>query len=68
MKGLDLYGFIALILLIIGGINWGLVGLFDVNIISGILGNLLGRLIYIVVGIAAGYMCYVVYLDKFKKV
>jgi uncharacterized membrane protein YuzA (DUF378 family) len=67
MKDLDLYAFIALIILIIGGINWGLVGLFNVNIISGIFGNLLGRLIYIIVGIAAGYFCYLIYLDKTKK-
>jgi len=67
MKDLSLYGFIALIIVIVGGINWGLVGLFNVNIISGILGSLLGRLIFIIVGVAAGYLCYLIYLDKTKK-
>ena len=67
MKDLNLYGQIALIILIVGGLNWGLVGLFNVNIISGILGNLLGRLIFIIVGVAAGYFCYLIYLEKFKK-
>jgi len=57
-----------LILLVFGGLNWGLVGLFDVNIVSAILGHVLGRIIFIIVGVAAGYMCYLIYLDKTKKV
>lgn len=67
MKDMDLYAWIALIILIVGGINWGLEGLFNFNLISSILGNMLGRLIFIVVGVAAGYMCYLIYLLKFKK-
>lgn len=67
MKDLNLYGFIALIVVIIGGINWGLFGLFNVNLISAIFGNTLGRLIFIIVGAAAGYLCYLIYLDKTKK-
>lgn len=68
MRELDIYGWVALALVIIGGINWGFVGLFNVNIISSMFGNLLGRLIFIVVGAGAGYLCYLIYLDKFKKV
>lgn len=67
MKDLDLYTWIALILVIVGGINWGLMGLFNVNLVSAILGELLGRLIFIVVGGGAGYLCYLIYLQKFKK-
>lgn len=68
MKELNLYGWIAFILVLVGGINWGLVGLFNLNIISGIFGaGLIGRLIYIVVGAGAGYLCYLIYLDKMKK-
>lgn len=63
----DTYRQVALILLIVGGINWGFVGLFNVNIISGILGVLLGRLVYVFVGVAAGYMCYEYYVTRFKK-
>lgn len=46
---------IALILLIIGGINWGLVGLFDLDIVSAIFGDFsfLSRLIFILVGLSA---------------
>lgn len=67
MKDLNLYGWIALILVLVGGINWGLVGLFNLDIISAILGTMLARLIFIVVGVAAGYLLYLVYLVKFKK-
>lgn len=49
---------IALWLLIIGGLNWGLVGLLDFNLIGIIFGNLsiLARVIYILVGLAAVYL------------
>lgn len=67
MKDFDLYTWIAFILVLVGGINWGLVGLFNVNLVSAILGDLLGRLIFIVVGVGAGYLCYLIYLQKFKK-
>lgn len=67
MKELDLYAFIALIIVLVGGICWGLVGLFNIYLITGIFGNLLGRLLYIIVGVAAGYLAYLVYLEKFKK-
>lgn len=68
LKEYDLYTQIALIIVIIGGICWGLVGLFNFYLISGVLGNLLARLIYIVVGVAAGWLCYKIYLDYMKKV
>lgn len=67
MKDFNLYGWIAFILLIVGGINWGIQGLFGADLVTAIFGNLLGRLIFLIVGGAAGYMCYLVYLDKFKK-
>ncbi|GEM_PF-999781 len=67
MKDLNWYGWIALILVLVGGINLGLLGLFNVNIISGILGVMLGRLIFIIIGVAAGYLCYLLYLEKMKK-
>ncbi len=49
-----LYG-VALALAIIGGINWGLVGLFQFDLVAAIFGDgaTLTRLVYIVVGIAA---------------
>ena len=48
---------IALILVIVGGVNWGLVGLFDFNLVAAIFGtdSWFSNLIYILVGIAALY-------------
>jgi uncharacterized protein len=49
---------VALVLAIIGGLNWGLVGLFSFNLIDVLFGKVmwLERLIYIVVGLAALYL------------
>jgi uncharacterized membrane protein YuzA (DUF378 family) len=51
MKGLDI---ITLILVIIGAINWGLVGLFSWNLVEAIFGGapVLVRIIYILVGLS----------------
>jgi uncharacterized protein len=51
---------IALILVIIGGLNWGLVGLFNYNLVDAIFGpmSILSRIIYILVALAALYMIY----------
>lgn len=49
---------IILILMIIGGINWGLVGFFNYNLVSSIFGvklEVISRIIYAVVGLAALY-------------
>jgi uncharacterized membrane protein YuzA (DUF378 family) len=45
---------IVLILIVIGAINWGLIGLFNFNLVSTIFGNmsLISRIIYILVGIS----------------
>jgi len=46
---------IALILNIIGGINWGLVGIFKFDLVAYLFGDgtALSRIVYILVGIAA---------------
>lgn len=45
---------IALILVIIGAINWGLIGLFDFNLVDTLFGvmSVLSRIIYILVGLS----------------
>lgn len=49
---------IAIILLIIGGLNWGLVGLFDFDLVAAILGDMsmLSRIVYVLVGLSAIYI------------
>ncbi|MFA9397529.1 MAG: DUF378 domain-containing protein [Clostridiaceae bacterium] len=54
MKTIDI---IALLLVIIGGVNWGLIGFFRFDLVAAIFGNMTGfsRVIYSLVGIAALY-------------
>lgn len=44
-------------LLVIGGLNWGLVGLFNFNLVAAIFGpgSLLERVVYVLVGLSALY-------------
>jgi uncharacterized membrane protein YuzA (DUF378 family) len=51
---------IALVLAIIGGLNWGLVGAFNFDLVAAIFGagSVVSRLIYILVGLAALYLIY----------
>jgi uncharacterized membrane protein YuzA (DUF378 family) len=46
---------VTLVLLIIGGLNWGLVGLFNFDLVAAIFGagSLLSRLVYIIVALSA---------------
>jgi uncharacterized protein len=58
VKALNL---IALALIIIGGINWGLVGLFQFDLVAAIFGGqdaTLARIVYVLVGLAALYAIY----------
>ena len=45
---------IAWILVIIGGLNWLLIGLFNFNVVM-YLGDLLSRIVYVLVGLSALY-------------
>jgi uncharacterized membrane protein YuzA (DUF378 family) len=50
-------GKIALVLLIAGGLNWGLIGLFGFNLVGTVFGGL-SRLVYLAVGWAAIYQAF----------
>ena len=54
MKVLDI---VTAVLLAIGGINWGLVGFFDFNLITAVFGgaSALSNTIYALVGLSALY-------------
>lgn len=51
---------IALILVIVGGLNWGLVGLLKFDLVATIFGAMSGvsRIVYSLVGLAALYTIY----------
>ena len=54
MKNFDV---IAAILLVVGGLNWGLVGLFGFDLVATLFGNMsiVSRLVYVLVGVSAVY-------------
>ncbi|MBI3897260.1 MAG: DUF378 domain-containing protein [Gammaproteobacteria bacterium] len=64
MTRFNAFDWVALILLIIGGLNWGLVGLFGFNLVAAIVGDMsvLARIIYVLVGIAAVFVA----IDAFR--
>lgn len=51
---------LAYVLVIIGGINWGLVGAFEFNLVDEIFGvdSAISKVIYILVGLSALYLLY----------
>jgi uncharacterized membrane protein YuzA (DUF378 family) len=53
-------GWIAMGLLIVGGINWGLVGFFGFDLVAAIFGpmSVLSRIVYALVGLSALYSIY----------
>ncbi len=54
MKNLDV---VAAVLLVVGGLNWGLVGVLNFDLVAAIFGNMstLSRIVYALVGVAAIY-------------
>ncbi len=58
---------IALALSIIGGINWGLVGLFSFDLVAWIAGGstaILARIIYILVALASIWCISLLFMDE----
>ena len=58
MNKLNTVDWIAIVLLVVGGLNWGLVGIFNFDLVATIFGEMsvLSRLVYTVVGICAIYV------------
>lgn len=68
MYKFNLFDKISLILIIIGAINWGLLGLFNLNLVGAIFGepaNFVSRLIYILVGVSGVYL--ILLLARIRK-
>jgi uncharacterized protein len=60
MPKMNTLDWVAWIILLVGGLNWGMVGLFDFNLVSALFGAvaIIERLVYIVVGLSALYFIY----------
>ena len=57
MKGLDVC---VAVLLVIGGLNWGLIGFFGFDLVASIFGSMsvCSRIVYSIVGICAIYQAF----------
>ncbi len=57
MKNLNVFDWVALALVVIGGVNWGLIGLFNLDLVSTLFGvmSVLSRVVYVLVGVSALY-------------
>lgn len=49
--------YVAWVLIVVGGLNWGLVGAFDYNLVDSLFGvdSTLATVVYVLVGLAAVY-------------
>lgn len=58
-RSLNAVDWIAMVLLIIGGINWGLIGLFGFNLVVTLFGETqVSGLVYVLVGLASLWAIY----------
>jgi uncharacterized membrane protein YuzA (DUF378 family) len=67
MNKLKVLDIIALILIIVGGLNWLLVGAFDFDLVAAIFGSMsaVARIVYVLVGLSAIYT--LIMLGKFGR-
>ena len=57
---LNTIDWVALVLVIVGGLNWLLVGAFDFDLVAAIFGDMsaISRIVYVLVGLSAVYLIY----------
>lgn len=55
---LNVVDIIALVLVVVGGLNWGLVGLVKLDVVAAVLGDgsALSNIVYVLIGLAAVYL------------
>lgn len=69
MKKMNTLDWIAIVLVIIGGLNWGLVGFFQYDLVAKIFGDMstVARVVYDLVGLAALYMLVMAFMKSGNK-
>jgi uncharacterized protein len=55
MRNIHPFATLGIVLLVIGGLNWGLVGLFNFDLVGYLFGpsSVLSRIVYVLVGLSA---------------
>ncbi len=58
MNKLNAFDWVALVLVLVGALNWGLVGFFSFDLVAAIFGDMsaVSRVVYALVGLSAVYM------------
>lgn len=59
----DMFDWLAIILVIIGALNWGLLGLFGFDLVAVLFGgpmSLLTKIVYGIIGFAGAYIIYLI--------
>ena len=61
MSNLNALDWIVIVLVIIGGLNWGLVGFFNFDLIAAIFGSVMviARILYALIGLAGLYLIFI---------
>ena len=69
MKYQELLEWVAVVLLVVGGLNWGLVGLVKLDLVATLFGtaSLISNVVYILVGLSALYVAWVYSMKVVKK-
>jgi uncharacterized protein len=60
MNNLNALDWLVLALVIVGGLNWGLIGFFNFDLVAKIFGDMsvLSRAVYSIVGLSALYLAF----------
>ena len=66
MKGMSVVDVVVLVLVVVGGLNWGLVGALNMDLVALVFGagSVLAKVVYVLVGLAAVYMLYGVFFKE----
>lgn len=56
MRNENAVDWVAWVLIIIGALNWGLVGFFDYDLVRVLFGDSFGRVVFAIVGLAGLYL------------
>lgn len=58
MNKFNYMDWIAIVLVVVGALNWGLIGLFSFDLVAALLGDMsmLSRIVYTLVGLSAVYV------------
>ncbi|MFQ5492952.1 MAG: DUF378 domain-containing protein [Candidatus Dojkabacteria bacterium] len=69
MKSEGMLYMLALLLVVVGGLSWGLVGLFDYDLVATLFGDMstLARVVYALVGLGAVWVALVWVSETMNK-